>query len=166
MSFDEAATLPVAICTAAVSLYHDGVNVFGGTCGLTPPWEEGARGKYHDQPTVVFGGAGSVGQAGQLLPVNSRCITEPILLSYPVLEALRLQPAHYNGFAAQRRLSEAAGSDPCSRPEAFSGRAAHGDTQDHLITAHNHLRRSRIPRYAEPRIRPARSRWCNARCPS
>lgn len=68
ISFDQAATLPVAICTSAVSLYHDGVNVHGGTCGLTPPWEEGGRGKYHDQPTVVFGGAGSVGQAGKRHP--------------------------------------------------------------------------------------------------
>lgn len=64
MSFDEAATLPVAIVTSAVALYHDGVDVIGGTCGLTPPWEEEGHGKYHGRPVVVFGGAGSVGQAG------------------------------------------------------------------------------------------------------
>ncbi|EPT02656.1 hypothetical protein FOMPIDRAFT_1143584 [Fomitopsis schrenkii] len=63
MSFDEAATLPVAIVTSAVALYHDGVDVIGGTCGLTPPWEEEGHGKYHGRPVVVFGGAGSVGQA-------------------------------------------------------------------------------------------------------
>lgn len=35
-----------------------------GTAALTPPWEAGGRGKYHDQPIVVFGGATSVGQYG------------------------------------------------------------------------------------------------------
>ncbi|KAI0733982.1 chaperonin 10-like protein [Fomitopsis betulina] len=62
-SFDEAATLPVAICVSAVALYHDGVDVIGGTCGLTPPWEAGGRGKYNDRPVVVFSGASTIGQA-------------------------------------------------------------------------------------------------------
>ncbi|KAH9830787.1 chaperonin 10-like protein [Rhodofomes roseus] len=71
MSFDQAATIPLGLCTSAVALYHDGVNVIGGTCGLTPPWEDGGRGKYRDQPVVVLSGAGSVGQATiQLLKLS------------------------------------------------------------------------------------------------
>ena len=62
LTFDQAATIPLALATSAVALYHDGENVIGGTCGLTPPWEEGGRGKYTGQPTVVFGGASTVGQ--------------------------------------------------------------------------------------------------------
>jgi len=62
ITFDQAATIPLALATSAVALYHDGVNVIGGTCGLTPPWEEGGRGKYEGQPAVVFSGASTVGQ--------------------------------------------------------------------------------------------------------
>ncbi|EPS95978.1 hypothetical protein FOMPIDRAFT_1032607 [Fomitopsis schrenkii] len=62
VSFDQAATIPLALATSAVALYHSGENAIGGTCGLTPSWEEGGRGKYVGQPTVVFGGASSVGQ--------------------------------------------------------------------------------------------------------
>ncbi|KZT64341.1 GroES-like protein [Daedalea quercina L-15889] len=71
MSFDEAATMPLGLCTSAVALYHDGVNAIGGTCGLTPPWEEGGRDKYQGQPILVLGGAGAVGQAAiQLLKLS------------------------------------------------------------------------------------------------
>ena len=70
ISFDQAATFPLALATSVVALYHSGENAIGGTCGLTPPWEEGGRGKYCDQPTVVFGGAGSVGQAGKLYHIT------------------------------------------------------------------------------------------------
>ncbi|KZT64346.1 medium-chain dehydrogenase/reductase like protein [Daedalea quercina L-15889] len=62
VTFDQAATIPLALATSAIALYHDGENAIGGTCGLTPPWEEGGRGKYKGQPTVIFGGASSVGQ--------------------------------------------------------------------------------------------------------
>ncbi|TFY59162.1 hypothetical protein EVJ58_g5957 [Rhodofomes roseus] len=59
---EEAATIPLALATSAVALYHDGNGALGGTCGLTPPWEASGRGKYKGQPTVVLGGASSVGQ--------------------------------------------------------------------------------------------------------
>ncbi|KAH9830784.1 chaperonin 10-like protein [Rhodofomes roseus] len=62
ITFDQAATIPLALATSAVALYHDGNGALGGTCGLTPPWEAGGRGKYKGQPTVVLGGASSVGQ--------------------------------------------------------------------------------------------------------
>ncbi|KAH9924837.1 chaperonin 10-like protein [Fomitopsis serialis] len=71
LSFDQAATIPLGLCTAAVALYHDGVNVIGGTCGLTPAWEDEGRGKYEGRPVVVLSGAGSVGQAAiQLLKLS------------------------------------------------------------------------------------------------
>lgn len=67
VTFDQAATIPLALATSAVALYHSGENATGGTCGLTPPWEEGGRGKYAGRPTVVFGGASSVGQMSERL---------------------------------------------------------------------------------------------------
>ncbi|KZT64347.1 GroES-like protein [Daedalea quercina L-15889] len=62
ITFDQAATIPLALATSAVALYHDGENAIGGTCGLTPPWEAGGRDKYKGQATVVFAGASTVGQ--------------------------------------------------------------------------------------------------------
>ncbi|GJE98512.1 zinc-binding alcohol dehydrogenase family protein [Phanerochaete sordida] len=61
LSFDEAATIPLACFTAAASLYNDKQPGNGGA-GLLPPWKEGGRNKYAGQPIVVIGGASSVGQ--------------------------------------------------------------------------------------------------------
>ncbi|KAI0788269.1 GroES-like protein [Fomes fomentarius] len=57
LSFDDAATLPVAVGTAAIPLYnkHD--------VKLVAPWEEGGKTLYAGKPAVVLGGASSVGQA-------------------------------------------------------------------------------------------------------
>ncbi|TFY61833.1 hypothetical protein EVJ58_g4273 [Rhodofomes roseus] len=82
MSLDQAATITLGICTAAIALYHDGVNVIGGTCGLTPAWEPEGCGKYQGHPVVVFGGAGSVGQA--------------------VAQAFRLRPDHHDCVSQKR----------------------------------------------------------------
>ncbi|KAK7682602.1 hypothetical protein QCA50_014402 [Cerrena zonata] len=60
LSFDEAATIPLAISTAGVGLY--GPVERGGGTGLTPPWLNEGRKKYSGQPVVVFGGSGSVGK--------------------------------------------------------------------------------------------------------
>ncbi|CCM04894.1 uncharacterized protein FIBRA_07090 [Fibroporia radiculosa] len=57
LSFEEAASIPLGLTTAAVGLY----NRVGGI-GLFPPWEEGGRGLYRGKPFVVMGGASSVGQ--------------------------------------------------------------------------------------------------------
>lgn len=65
ITFDQAATIPLALATSAVALYHDPEDAVNGTCGLTPPWEEGGRGKYAGQPAVVFAGASSVGQISE-----------------------------------------------------------------------------------------------------
>jgi len=59
LSFDQAASLPVAIATAAIGLYHPDPS---SGASLSPPWEASGRGKYASQPLVVFGGSSSVGQ--------------------------------------------------------------------------------------------------------
>ncbi|KIP06233.1 hypothetical protein PHLGIDRAFT_91081 [Phlebiopsis gigantea 11061_1 CR5-6] len=61
LSFDEASTIPLTMATAALGLYNKSIQPFGGAA-LSPPWEEGGRGKYAGQPIVVLGGASSVGQ--------------------------------------------------------------------------------------------------------
>ena len=48
-----------------MALYHDPEDAVSGTCDLTSPWEEGGRGKYKGQPTVVFSGASTVGQMSE-----------------------------------------------------------------------------------------------------
>ncbi|CCM07171.1 uncharacterized protein FIBRA_09510 [Fibroporia radiculosa] len=59
LSFEEAASIPLGITTAAIGLYSK-----VGGAGLFPPWEEGGRGLYRGKPIVVFGVASSVGQFG------------------------------------------------------------------------------------------------------
>ncbi|KAI0314944.1 GroES-like protein [Amylostereum chailletii] len=68
-SFDEAATLPLGLATAAIGLYQTPTSVpsqgiipgQGGGAGLLAPWECGV-GNYAGQAAVVFGGSSSVGQ--------------------------------------------------------------------------------------------------------
>ncbi|TCD61761.1 hypothetical protein EIP91_007963 [Steccherinum ochraceum] len=57
ITFDQAATVPLALATAALGLYNAGNGV-----GLVAPWKEGGRGKYAGQPLVLLGGSTSVGQ--------------------------------------------------------------------------------------------------------
>jgi NADPH:quinone reductase-like Zn-dependent oxidoreductase len=70
VSFDEAATIPLGLATAAIGMYEahaaPGAGAGSGGAGLTAPWEAGGRGKYAGQPVVVLGGASSVGQFGEL----------------------------------------------------------------------------------------------------
>ncbi|OSC97726.1 GroES-like protein [Trametes coccinea BRFM310] len=56
MSFEDAASLPLAVGTGAVGLYY----VQGGP-RFDPPWEEGGRGKYAGTPLVIMGGASTNG---------------------------------------------------------------------------------------------------------
>ncbi|KAI0363946.1 GroES-like protein [Pilatotrama ljubarskyi] len=60
MSFEEAATVPSGLVTAAFGLYNEGHA--DSSAGLTPPWEEGGRGKYAGKPIFILGGATSIGQ--------------------------------------------------------------------------------------------------------
>ncbi|GJE89876.1 zinc-binding alcohol dehydrogenase family protein [Phanerochaete sordida] len=60
LTFEQAASLPVALATSAVGLYNP---KSGGGLGLTPAWEAGGRGKYAGEPILILGGASAVGQA-------------------------------------------------------------------------------------------------------
>ena len=62
ISFDEAASVPLGLATAAVGLYADRPT---GVQKYKPAWEEGGEGLYRGKPIVVFGGSTSVGQYGK-----------------------------------------------------------------------------------------------------
>ncbi|GJE89863.1 zinc-binding alcohol dehydrogenase family protein [Phanerochaete sordida] len=59
LTFDQAATFPVPLATAAFGLYS---SKKAGGIELTAPWEDGGRGKYAGQPILVIGGSSAVGQ--------------------------------------------------------------------------------------------------------
>ena len=61
ISLDEASTIPLVLATAALGLY-DSKHPPRGGLALTPPWEEGGRGKYAGQPIVISAGSSSIGQ--------------------------------------------------------------------------------------------------------
>jgi len=60
ISFDQAASIPLGLATAAVGLFGPKWTG-GGGAGLSAPWDEGNAGKYAGQPIVIFGGSSSVG---------------------------------------------------------------------------------------------------------
>ena len=68
MSFDEAATIPLPLQTAALALYSFRKRPTGRGAGLTPPWEAGGRGKYTGQPILIFAGSAAVSQYGTRCP--------------------------------------------------------------------------------------------------
>lgn len=83
LSFDQAASIPVALSAAVFGLY--GTKVQQGGAALTAPWKAGGLGKYADQAIVVFGGASSVGQYGAFffnvdVDMNSRNVCLPIVI--------------------------------------------------------------------------------------
>ncbi|CAL1711139.1 unnamed protein product [Somion occarium] len=90
ISFDEAATLPCCLMTAAIGLYAGFVpHLLRGGASLTPFWAEGGRGKYAGQPIVIFGGATSVGQyAIQLARISG---FSPIITTTSLRNAERLK---------------------------------------------------------------------------
>ncbi|CAL1711229.1 unnamed protein product [Somion occarium] len=90
ISFDEAATLPCCLMTAANGLYTGFVpHLLRGGASLTPFWAEGGRGKYAGQPIVIFGGAASVGQyAIQLARISG---FSPIITTASLRNAERLK---------------------------------------------------------------------------
>ncbi|KII90648.1 hypothetical protein PLICRDRAFT_39221 [Plicaturopsis crispa FD-325 SS-3] len=60
ISFDEGASIPAALTTAAVGLYNDKEGALG--LGLEYPWLPEGRHKYSNKPFFVLGGSSSVGQ--------------------------------------------------------------------------------------------------------
>lgn len=60
LSYEQAATLPLGLGTAAIGLYGRTNGV-----GLMPPWKHGGVGKYRNMPILIFGGSGSVGNYGR-----------------------------------------------------------------------------------------------------
>ncbi|KAL5486256.1 hypothetical protein ACEPAI_7302 [Sanghuangporus weigelae] len=59
VSFDEAASVPLGLATAAAGLYGDRP---AGVTKYKPAWEQGGESLYLGKPIVVFGGSTSVGQ--------------------------------------------------------------------------------------------------------
>ncbi|KII89451.1 hypothetical protein PLICRDRAFT_53878 [Plicaturopsis crispa FD-325 SS-3] len=57
ISFDQAASIPLGLSTAAVGLYNN-----GNGAGLEYAWEEAGRGKYAGKSIFISGGSSSVGQ--------------------------------------------------------------------------------------------------------
>ncbi|THH30651.1 hypothetical protein EUX98_g3514 [Antrodiella citrinella] len=91
LSFDQAATIPVAAATAAVGLYSPNA---AQSATLTAPWAEGGLGKYAGQPILILGGSSAVGQAGK--PPNiTKTYTQLITLSAPPV----IQFAKLSGFS-------------------------------------------------------------------
>ncbi|KAM5535343.1 hypothetical protein V8D89_011028 [Ganoderma adspersum] len=60
LAFEEAATVPSGVATAALSLYNQ--DRAADSARLTPPWVEAGRQKYAKTPICIVGGATSVGQ--------------------------------------------------------------------------------------------------------
>lgn len=69
INFDQAATVPIGLGTAAVGLYAR--SWARGGADLIPGWEAAGRAKYTNQPIVVFGGSSSVGQYGQFIAIST-----------------------------------------------------------------------------------------------
>jgi len=60
ISFDQAASIPLGLATAAVGLFAP-KRTGGGGAGFLAPWDEKNAGKHAGQPIVIFGGSSSVG---------------------------------------------------------------------------------------------------------
>ncbi|GJE89897.1 zinc-binding alcohol dehydrogenase family protein [Phanerochaete sordida] len=58
LTFEQAASIPLALATAALALYNQQPHGIG----FDAPWEAAGRGKYAGEPIVILGGSSSVGQ--------------------------------------------------------------------------------------------------------
>lgn len=78
-------------------------------------------GKYKDEPIIVTGGAGSVGQLGEnvssVVPLLISDLNQQSrhIHSYPARKALRVQSYHYHSLCSQQILLRGRRSNPCYR---------------------------------------------------
>jgi NADPH:quinone reductase-like Zn-dependent oxidoreductase len=95
LSFEEGATLPAAVATAAFGLYsaRPTDNQRGGAA-LIPPWANGGRNKYAGEPILVIGGSSAVGQQGDH-PVHAT----PICPCLTIVNDSAIQFAKLSGFS-------------------------------------------------------------------
>ena len=117
VSFDEAATLPLGLDTAAIGIYAEPRNApgQGGGAGLVAPWLEEGVGKYAGKPAVVLGGSTSVGQFGSLVAYLMMWAVLIIQRSSTVVETVWVQSyLHYCG-QTQRRILQERRCDACDR---------------------------------------------------
>lgn len=117
ISFEEASTVSICLSTAAIGMYGELKKEHGGA-GLTPPWEEGGRGKYQNEPLVVTGGSTCVGMLGKLNSAQPCAKFSPmndLLHSYSISEDVGLQPHHHQCFSTQCRLRQGCRGNPCHR---------------------------------------------------
>ncbi|KAI9000500.1 GroES-like protein [Trametes punicea] len=61
ISFDQAASVPLALATVILALYNQQPN-YPKTLHLKPVWEEGGTTEFAGKPALIIGGASSVGQ--------------------------------------------------------------------------------------------------------
>jgi NADPH:quinone reductase-like Zn-dependent oxidoreductase len=66
VSTDEAASIPLALATAAIGLYNGG----SAGLGLAEPWTAEGKGKYAGKPFVISAASTSVGQLGKRRPAG------------------------------------------------------------------------------------------------
>ncbi len=97
VSFDQAASIPLGLATAALGLY-------GGT-GYLPSWQDAGFNKYAGKPLVVFGGSTSVGQYGthrpeETYPALTTCTS--LSLSHSICQIVWFQPNYSDSLASQR----------------------------------------------------------------
>ncbi|RPD60290.1 GroES-like protein [Lentinus tigrinus ALCF2SS1-7] len=91
ISYDEAATIPSGLATAAFPLYNTDSNENFSSAKLLPPWVEGGRGQYAGKPILILAGATSIGQfVIQLARLSgfSPIITTASLHNAPFLKSL------------------------------------------------------------------------------
>jgi NADPH:quinone reductase-like Zn-dependent oxidoreductase len=105
LSYEQGATIPLALATAAFGLYSRRVSPPEcGGAALTPPWVEGGRNKYANQPILVIGGSSAVGQQGQSTNSLVRCLS---ILRRPVFFGI----TEHNGFSVLQ-LAKLSGFSP------------------------------------------------------
>ncbi|KLO05706.1 GroES-like protein [Schizopora paradoxa] len=91
VSFEEAASIPLALATAVISLYSDCDRPEGVKKLQPPPWEAGGGGAYKGETILVLGGSSSVGQfAIQMLKLSgfSKIIATASLHNTDLLKSL------------------------------------------------------------------------------